>query len=105
MHLEFLRVKNCMNKTGLIEHLVQETGMQKKEAEKLLNNLGTIITQSLKHGEKVVLTGFGTFLVSKRALRKGRNPHTGEPLVIQPSRVPRFRPGKEFKRLLAQTMK
>ncbi len=94
-----------MNKAGLVEQLVQETEVQKKEAEKLLNSLGAIITRSLKQGEKVVLTGFGTFLVSKRALRKGRNPHTGEPLVIQPSRVPRFRPGKEFKRLLAQNMK
>ena len=105
MHFEILRVKNFMNKAGLVDQLVQETGVQKKEAEKLLNSLGTIIARSLKKGEKIVLTGFGTFLVSKRTLRKGRNPHTGEPLVIQPSRVPRFRPGKKFKRLLTQTVK
>lgn len=89
-----------MNKTGLIEKLVQETGVQKKEAEKLLESLGIIISRRLKKGDKVVLTGFGTFLVSKRAFRKGRNPQTGEVMMIQASRVPRFRPGKEFKRLL-----
>ena len=105
MHFEILRVKNFMNKAGLVDQLVQETGVQKKEAEKLLNSLGTIIARSLKKGEKIVLTGFGTFLVSKRALRKGRNPHTGEALMIQPSRIPWFRPGKEFKRLLTQNMK
>ena len=94
-----------MNKAGLIEKLVQETGAQKKEAEKLLESLGIIITRSLRKGDKVVLTGFGTFLVSKRVSRKGRNPHTGESLMLRALKIPHFRAGKEFKRLLNQDMK
>ena len=89
-----------MNKDALIHKLIEETGFERVKAHKILDSFNDIILKSLKKGEKIVLTGFGTFLVSQRIARKGRNPHTGETMTLKASRVPRFRPGKEFKRLL-----
>jgi len=89
-----------MNKSNFIEKVAQETGLSIKETGRVLASLTGVVTKALKRGEKVVLTGFGTFLISKRAKRKGRNPQTGESITIKASRVPRFRPGKEFKNIL-----
>jgi len=89
-----------MNKSAFIDKVARETGLSKAETERVLTSLTNVLTKTLKKGEKVVLTGFGTFLVSKRAKRKGRNPQTGEAMTIKASKVPRFRPGKDFKKIL-----
>lgn len=89
-----------MNKSALIERVAEETGFSQKETEKLLLSLTHIVVKTLKRGERVVLAGFGTFLLSRRVKRKGRNPQTGETLMIEAQRLPRFRPGKEFKHLI-----
>ncbi|MEK7790635.1 MAG: HU family DNA-binding protein [Deltaproteobacteria bacterium] len=90
-----------MNKIGLISKIARENGVSKVEAEKMIVSITDIITNSLKKGEKVVWTGFGTFLISRRGERNGRNPHTGETIRIPASCVPRFRAGKEFKKIVS----
>lgn len=87
-----------MNKIELISRIARENGVSKVEAEKMIESITDIITNSLKKGEKVGWTGFGAFLVSRRGERNGRNPHTGETIRIAASSVPRFRAGKEFKK-------
>ncbi len=69
----------------------------KKEAEDAVNTVIDSIKKSLKKGDKVSIVGFGTFSVTKRAARTGRNPQTGEVLKIKAKKVPKFSPGKEFK--------
>lgn len=89
-----------MNKIELILKIARENGVSKVEAEKMIESITDIITNSLKKGEKVVWTGFGAFLISRRAERNGRNPQTGETIRIAASSVPRFRAGKEFKKIV-----
>lgn len=89
-----------MNKTELISKIAREKGISKGEAEKVIGSITDIITCSLQKREKVVLTGFGTFWVSRREERNGRNPRTGETIRIAASSVPRFRAGKEFKKIV-----
>lgn len=89
-----------MNKTELISKIAREKGISKGEAEKVIGSITDIITRSLQKREKVVLTGFGTFWVSRRGERNGRNPRTGETIRIAASCVPRFRAGKEFKKIV-----
>jgi DNA-binding protein HU-beta len=69
----------------------------KKEAEAALNTILETITKALKKGDKVTLIGFGTFSVTKRAARKGRNPQTGKEMKIAARKVPKFTPGKGLK--------
>jgi DNA-binding protein HU-beta len=69
----------------------------KKEAEAALNTILETITKALKKGDKVTLIGFGTFSVTKRAARKGRNPQTGKEMKIAAGKVPKFTPGKGLK--------
>ena len=71
--------------------------MKTKEAEALLDALVATVESTLAEGEKVAITGFGTFAVSERAARKGRNPQTGQEIDIPACKVPRFTPGKAFK--------
>lgn len=89
-----------MNKTELISKIAYEEGISRGEAEKAVGSITGIITRSLKKGERVALTGFGTFWVSRRGERNGRNPQTGETIRIAASCVPRFRAGKEFKKIV-----
>ena len=86
-----------MNKAELIQSIVDKTDMKKKEVEKLAAALFQSIEEELVKGEKVQLVGFGTFEVRERAGRTGRNPRTGEELVIAPAKVPAFKPGKALK--------
>jgi DNA-binding protein HU-beta len=86
-----------MTKGDLIEALAKKTGCSKAEANNCLNALIDEITASLVKGEEVTLTGFGTFKVSKRKARTGRNPQTGEALQIPAMRVPGFKSGKQLK--------
>ncbi len=85
-----------MNKSDLINEVTAVVGT-KKEAQKAVDCVISSITKSLKKGEDVVLTGFGTFKVVKRKARKGRNPHTGEEIQIKATNVPKFTPGKALK--------
>ncbi len=92
-----------MNKTQFIEKVAMESGISQQQAQKVLVNLTTIIVRTLKKGDRVVLSGFGTFLLSQRGERVGRNPQTGEAIKIKASQIPHFRPGKEFKQILQRS--
>ena len=86
-----------MNKTELIAAIATETGLSKKDAEAALKAFTDIVEKELKKGGKVQLVGFGTFEVSKRAAREGRNPQTGETMKIGASKAPKFKAGKALK--------
>lgn len=86
-----------MNKTELIAAVAEKAEISKKDAEKALKAFTDVITEQLKNGEKVQLVGFGTFEVSERAAREGRNPLTGEAMQIKASKTPKFKAGKALK--------
>ena len=86
-----------MNKTELIEVIVKETGLKKKDAEAALAATIGAIETALAKGDKVQLVGFGTFETKTRAAREGRNPKTGETIKIAASKYPAFSAGKAFK--------
>ena len=85
-----------MNKEELITE-VAKTTCTKAEAGKALNAVIEAIKKALKKGDKVTLIGFGTFSVTKRAARTGRNPQTGKPIKIAAKKVPKFTAGKALK--------
>ncbi|MBF0426470.1 MAG: HU family DNA-binding protein [Magnetococcales bacterium] len=86
-----------MNKTDLIDHVAKKAELTKVQAAAAVDAVVGAITGSLKSGEGVSLIGFGTFSVSERAARTGRNPRTGKEIQIAAARLPRFRPGKGLK--------
>lgn len=86
-----------MNKTELVEHIAATAGITKTEANKALDATLSGIQDTLKKGNTVTLIGFGTFEVSERAAREGRNPRTGETIKIKKAYVPKFRAGKGLK--------
>ena len=86
-----------MTKADLISAISTDTGLSKKDSETALGSVLTSITTSLQSGNDVRLVGFGTFKVSDRAARTGRNPRTGESIQIAASKVPTFKAGKELK--------
>ncbi len=87
-----------MTKTELIDGLANKlTNMSKAEAEKTINVILDDIVAALKKGDRVNISGFGTFSVSERKARTGRNPKTGEAIQISASRSARFKPGKQLK--------
>ena len=86
-----------MNKTELICIAAEHSGLTKKDTERVLNACIDAITVSLVKGEKVQLSGFGTFEVKNREPRMGRNPHTKEAIEIPATRVPTFKPSKALK--------
>jgi len=85
-----------MNKSELVESMAKASGISKAAAEKALNGMLDSITGALKKGDKVTLVGFGTFSVSKRAARQGRNPQTGNPITIKARKVARFKAGSKL---------
>ena len=87
-----------MTKAELISYVSRDCKISKAVAEKCLNAVTNNITKSLKKKDKITLTGFGTFSVSKRKARKGRNPQTGAEIDIKAANVPKFKPGKELKK-------
>ncbi len=89
-----------MNKSEMIAEMAK-TLNSKKEAESALNSLLDAISAVLKKGEKITLPGFGTFKVSKRKARTGRNPRTGEAIKIKAHKVPQFAAGKRLKDAVA----
>lgn len=86
-----------MNKTELIAHVAFNADISKAAAARALDATTKAITTTLKKGGTVSLVGFGSFSVSKRAARTGRNPSTGEAIKIKASKVPKFTPGKPLK--------
>ena len=86
-----------MNKGDLINAIADETDMNKAGAEAVLNAFVSSVTGALKGGDKVTLTGFGTFSISNRAARMGRNPKTGESIQIKASKVPKLKAGAGLK--------
>lgn len=87
-----------MTKAELVAKMAKGSGMTQRAAEVALESALKSIRDSLKKGKKVTLVGFGTFSVGRRAARNGRNPRTGRVIRIPPSKVPRFKPGKELKK-------
>ena len=86
-----------MNKTELVAAMAEKAGLSKKDAEAALKAFTDTVAEELKKGEKIALVGFGTFEVSERAAREGRNPQTGEPMTIAASKSPKFKAGKALK--------
>lgn len=86
-----------MNKTELISAMAEKAEISKKDAEKALNVFTNIVADTLVDGDKVSITGFGTFEVVERAERLGRNPATGEAMTIAASKSPKFKAGKALK--------
>lgn len=86
-----------MTKVELIAAVAASAGLSKKDAEKAVNSTFSVITETLKQGEKVSLIGFGNFVISERKERKARDPQTHEPIVIGAHKAPAFKPGKALK--------
>ena len=86
-----------MNKTELVAAIAEQAEISKKDAEKALKAFTDVVAEELKKGEKIQLVGFGTFEVSERAAREGRNPQTGVAMTIAASKTPKFKAGKALK--------
>ena len=86
-----------MNKTELVAAVAEQADISKKDAEKVLKAFVDVVTEGMKKGEKVQLVGFGTFEVSERAAREGRNPQTGKTMKIEACKAPKFKAGKALK--------
>ena len=86
-----------MNKAELIDMVASTADLSKAKATTIVDAVLTGITDSLKKGDTVTFVGFGTFSVSERAARTGRNPRTGEAITIRASRIPKFKAGKALK--------
>ena len=89
-----------MNKTELVAAIAERTELSKKDSEKVLKAFVDVVTEELTKGEKIQLVGFGTFEVSERAARTGRNPHTGAEINIPASKAPKFKAGKALKDMM-----
>jgi len=85
-----------MNKAELVAKIAEDAGISKAQANDALDSFVDAVTKTLKSGDKVTLVGFGTFSVSKRQARTGRNPQTGETIKIKAKKVARFKAGKEL---------
>ena len=86
-----------MNKTELVAAIAEKAELSKKGAEKARKAFTEVVGEELKKGEKIQVVGFGTFEVSERAAREGRNPQTGETMTIKASKSPKFKAGKALK--------
>ena len=86
-----------MNKTELVAAIANEAELSKKDSEKALKAFADVVTEELKKGRKIQVVGFGTFEVSERAAREGRNPQTGKTMKIAACKAPKFKAGKALK--------
>ena len=86
-----------MNKQELIAAIAEKAELERDDAKKALNAFIEVVGDELKNGEKIQIIGFGTFEVSERAAREGRNPQTGEAMEIKASKNPKFKAGKALK--------
>ncbi len=97
MYFVFQEEEIIMNKTELVAAMADKAGVSKKDAEATLKAFTEVVAEELKKGEKIQLVGFGTFEVSERAARTGRNPQTGAEMKIAASKAPKFKAGKALK--------
>jgi len=86
-----------MTKAELVSRMADDAGITKGTAEKALNSLIAAVTDALSDGDKITLVGFGTFEVAERSQREGRNPRTGEAIVIPASKVVKFKAGSKLR--------
>ena len=86
-----------MNKTELVAAIADKAELSRKDAEKAVKAFVDVVSEELVKGEKVQVVGFGTFEVTERKEREGRNLQTQEPMIIPASKAPKFRPGKALK--------
>ncbi len=86
-----------MTKAELIASIAKDAKITKAAAEKALNSFTGTVTKALKKGDKLTLTGFGTFMVAKRKARSGRNPRTGKEIKIPATKVAKFKPGNKLR--------
>jgi DNA-binding protein HU-beta len=86
-----------VNKTDLIDYIADSADLSKSAAGRAIDAMIAAVTTSLQKDDSVTLVGFGTFTVSKRAARSGRDPRTGEAIQIAAAAVPKFKPGKALK--------
>ncbi len=91
-----------MNKLELITIVAEKSGIAKKDAERAVNAALDTVSAALSKGERVQLTGFGTFESKERSPRMGRNPHTKEAVEIPATRVPTFKPSKNLKDMVGK---
>lgn len=89
-----------MTKIEFVDAVAKETEWTKKDSEEAINAVVKVITNALVAGEKLSIVGFGTFEVAERAAREGRNPQTGESLMIKACKMPKFKPAKALKELI-----
>jgi DNA-binding protein HU-beta len=85
-----------MNKAELITKISEDAGITKVQANATIDSFVTAVAKTLKKGDKLTLVGFGTFSVTKRAARNGRNPQTGETIKIKAKKVAKFKAGKDL---------
>ena len=86
-----------MTKAELVDKIASSTGLSKADSSRALDSTLNSVRAALKKGQKVTLVGFGTFSVSKRKSRKGRNPRTGDVITIPAAKIPKFTAGKSLK--------
>jgi DNA-binding protein HU-beta len=89
-----------MTKAELIANVAADAKIKKADAEKAINSLIKSVSKTLKSDGRLALAGFGTFVVSSRKAREGRNPQTGKPIKIPATKVVKFKPGKQLKELV-----
>ena len=89
-----------MTKIEFVDAVAKETEWTKKDSEEAINAVVKVITNALVASDKLSIVGFGTFEVVERAAREGRNPQTGESIMIKACKMPKFKPGKAFKELI-----
>ncbi len=89
-----------MNKSELIHRVAEKADLTKKDSQRAVDAVLSVITEALQSGEKVQLLGFGNFETRQRSARPGRNPQTGETITIAASKVPAFKPGKSLRSML-----
>ena len=100
LHIDDDSAQPVMTKAGLVDEVARNVQVTKKQAEMIVNLVLDSIVDSLQHGEKIELRGFGSFRIRNRKSRLGRNPKTGEKVEVPPKRIPYFKPGKELKELI-----
>lgn len=86
-----------MNKTELVARVAEKAEVTQAIAEKIVNSFVDVVTETLSKDEKVVVTGFGTFEVRNRVARRGKNPRTGEEIIVPAQKTPAFKAGKLLK--------
>jgi integration host factor subunit alpha len=89
-----------MTKAEIVEHIYERVGFSKKEAAEVVESIFEVIKARLEQGEKVKVSGFGNFVINEKRPRKGRNPQTGEEIVISGRRVLSFKPSQVLKRTI-----